>query len=61
MEKVFPKCQLCGLVPPKGLYDGFRIGKKLICSNCEKKLTGSDVLETEYLSYIGKIKRLLYS
>ena len=61
MSNIFPKCEICGLTPRFGLYDGFRIGKKFVCSECEKTIAETDVIhEMQYQANIQNIKRLLY-
>ncbi len=60
MNNVFPKCKLCGSNPRYGLYDGFRLGKKFICSACEQRIIHADIGDFEYDRNIGNIKKLLY-
>lgn len=60
MNNIYPKCVVCGQTPNKGLYDGFRLNRKLICSGCEKHIIGSDSGTIEYLENVSRIKEILY-
>jgi len=61
MDNVFPKCVLCGKTPVLGLYDGFRLGKKFICSACEEKITETKVDCLQYQLTVQNIKKLLFA
>lgn len=57
---IYPKCSICGQPPPNGLFDGFRLAGKFICSVCEKQITSLGVSSKEYLEAVNSIKKVLY-
>jgi len=61
MDNIYPKCALCGSTPAFGLYDGFRLGKKFVCSGCEEKIVAADINQHQYTIHIQNMKKLLYS
>ncbi|NLL52647.1 MAG: hypothetical protein GX248_08095 [Peptococcaceae bacterium] len=60
MHNVFPKCEICGLIPYFGLYDGLRLGKKFICSQCEKQILQTKAQDPQYQVNVQNIKRIIY-
>ena len=48
-SNVYPRCQYCGKVPDRGLYDGIRINGILFCQECtegvSKQTQGSKLYE----------------
>lgn len=58
---IFPKCSLCGKVPRNGLYDGFRLNRKFICSDCEEHIVRSGIGSLDYYKNICDIRAILYS
>jgi hypothetical protein len=58
-NKVYPICAICGNNPEYGLYDGFRINGKFICSKCEAELIGCRK-EEEYDITLKAVKNVLF-
>lgn len=60
MNNLYPKCSICGGTPTEGLYDGFRLAKKFICSRCENRIVITSMDTLEYLDNVYSIRKLLY-
>ncbi|NLM21268.1 MAG: hypothetical protein GX207_05915 [Peptococcaceae bacterium] len=60
MHNVYPKCEICGMTPYFGLYDGFRLGKKFICSRCERQILKTKAHDSQYQVFIQNIRRIIY-
>lgn len=57
--KVCPKCYICGRLAPGGLYDGFRLSGKFVCSICENKILLADSTDDTYEEMKEAIKKVL--
>jgi len=51
---------MCGRIPVNGLYDGFRLNKKFICSACEKRIVTAELGDLEYMANVRLIRAILY-
>jgi len=60
MSNIYPRCTMCGQIPAKGLYDGFRLKRKFICSVCEKRIVTAELGGSEYSDNMRFIRSLLY-
>lgn len=58
-NNVYPKCGICGKTPEHGIYDGFWVNGKFICSECERELVGS-WKEEEYIKALKAVKFVLF-
>lgn len=59
MHNLYPKCSICGDTPTKGLYDGFVLVKKFVCSRCEDHI----ITSLDYVQYkenVYQIRKILY-
>lgn len=60
MKNIYPKCALCGGIPSNGLYDGFRLNGKFVCSICEAHILFDEIASSEYRRNIMNIRAMLY-
>lgn len=59
-QKVYPVCSICGKPAPEGLYDGFRLVGKFVCSRCEQHIINADSTNSSYQETVEAIKKLLF-
>ncbi|NLP44520.1 MAG: inhibitor of sigma-G Gin [Peptococcaceae bacterium] len=60
MDKIYPRCAICDQIPTKGLFDGFRLNGRFICSVCEKRIITAESGDMEYLKNMRNIRFILY-
>ncbi|TCX49000.1 inhibitor of sigma-G Gin [Dehalobacter sp. 12DCB1] len=60
MHNIYPRCSLCRNTPLNGLYDGFRLAGKFICSACEEQIMTADVRTPKYQENLLLIRKVLY-
>lgn len=58
---LLPRCQCCGKVPEKGLYDGIRVNGILFCRTCTQEVVSSTPKDSYYEHFLGSLKNALFS
>lgn len=61
MDNLYPECSWCGKTPQQGLYDGFRLAGKFICTICEQHLLKADIGTQDYQTNVENMRKVLYS
>ena len=60
MNNLYPKCSICGVTPPEGLYDGIRLTGKFICSGCENHIIAVAPYTEGYCENVQTVRKLIY-
>ncbi len=57
---IYPICHACGKVPNAGLYDGFRLHRGFICSNCRDEMVSLEIGCQRYEQFKDIVRGILF-
>lgn len=57
-DNILPKCIICGETPAGGISQGILIGRKFLCTSCERAIVGLGWNDEDYEYYVNRLKQV---